>query len=261
MKHPVYALTVTASLCVWLAVTPLDVSAQMLVPEPVVEAPDDLRDDRSSADFTPSLGRIFADTITDFRRLPSLDSAVILSMGGLVAAIGHPADVRVSNGFSIDAVDEEALQRRPDALARATTQLAAALGTYSIGRMTGNQKVAVIGADLVRAQFVSQAVTQAIKFSVGRTRPDGTSLSFPSGHTSSTFARRRCSAPSRLESRNPGLPGRGICRRLTISEATLPQRRRLRRRNRDHGGPHGNHRQRRGPFSRSPRPRHPAVPA
>ena len=54
----------------------------------------------SSSDFTPSLGRIFADTITDFRRLPSLDSAVILSMGGLVAAIGHPADVRVSNGFS-----------------------------------------------------------------------------------------------------------------------------------------------------------------
>ena len=73
-------------------------------------------------------------------------------------------------------------------LGGATTQLAAALGTYSIGRMTGNQKVAVIGADLMRAQFVSQAITQAIKFSVGRTRPDGTSLSFPSGHTASSFA-------------------------------------------------------------------------
>ena len=62
------------------------------------------------------------------------------------------------------------------------------MATYSIGRITGNQKVAVIGADLMRAQFVSQAVTQTIKFSVGRTRPDGTSLSFPSGHTSSAFA-------------------------------------------------------------------------
>jgi membrane-associated phospholipid phosphatase len=70
----------------------------------------------------------------------------------------------------------------------ATTQLAAAFATYSIGRMTGNPKVAVIGADLVRAQFVSQTLTQAIKFSAGRTRPDGTTLSFPSGHTASAFA-------------------------------------------------------------------------
>jgi membrane-associated phospholipid phosphatase len=48
--------------------------------------------------------------------------------------------------------------------------------------------VAVLGADLVRAQFVSQGVTQAIKLSVGRTRPDGTSMSFPSGHSASAFA-------------------------------------------------------------------------
>ena len=70
----------------------------------------------------------------------------------------------------------------------ATTQLAAAFATYSIGRMTGNPKVAVIGADLVRAQFVSQTMTQAIKLGAGRTRPDGTSLSFPSGHSASAFA-------------------------------------------------------------------------
>ena len=143
--------------------------------------------DQSSADFTPSLGRIFADTITDFRRLPSLDSAVILSMGGLVAAIGHPADVRVSNGFSTTQSMKSPFSAG-QTIGAATTQLAGAFATYSIGRMMGNPKVAVIGADLVRAQFVSQAVTQAIKFSVGRTRPDGTSLSFPSGHTSSAFA-------------------------------------------------------------------------
>jgi membrane-associated phospholipid phosphatase len=183
MKHPVYVLIVAACLSVGLAGTPSDVSAQILVPEPVAEA----SIDRLSSDFTPSLGRIFADTITDFRRLPSLDSAVILAMGGLVATIGHPADVRVSNGFST-APSMKGPFTAGQTLGGATTQLAAALGTYSIGRMTGNQKVAVIGADLMRAQFVSQTITQAIKFSVGRTRPDGTSLSFPSGHTASSFA-------------------------------------------------------------------------
>ena len=183
MKHPVYALMITASLSLGLAVTPCNVSAQILAPVSV----DDDPGDQSSSDFTPSLGRIFADTITDFRRLPSLDSAVILSMGGLVAAVGHPADVRVSNGFS-SSQSMKGPFSAGQTVGAATTQLAAAFATYSIGRITGHPKVALIGADLVRGQFVSQAVTQAIKFSAARTRPDGTSLSFPSGHTSSAFA-------------------------------------------------------------------------
>jgi hypothetical protein len=183
MKHPVCALIVAACLSVGLTLSPTDVSAQILAPEPVADA----SGDRPSSDFTPSLGRIFADTITDFRRLPSLDSAVILSIGGVAASLGHPADVRVSTGFSTTQ-SMKAPFSAGQTVGAATTQLAGAFATYSIGRMTGNPKVAVIGADLVRAQFVSQAVTQAIKFSVGRTRPDGTSLSFPSGHTSSAFA-------------------------------------------------------------------------
>jgi membrane-associated phospholipid phosphatase len=48
--------------------------------------------------------------------------------------------------------------------------------------------VASVGADLVRAQVLTQGITQAIKLTAGRTRPDGTSLSFPSGHTASSFA-------------------------------------------------------------------------
>jgi membrane-associated phospholipid phosphatase len=135
----------------------------------------------------PSLGRIFADTITDFRRLPSLDSTVILGMGGVAAMAGHPTDLRLSNSLSASA-SMKGFFSAGEIAGGAATQLAGAFATYSIGRMTGNTKVAVIGADLVRAQFVSQAMTQAIKFSVGRTRPDGTALSFPSGHSASAFA-------------------------------------------------------------------------
>ena len=66
--------------------------------------------------------------------------------------------------------------------------MAAAFATYSLGRATGKTKITAIGADLVSAQIVSQTMTQAIKISVGRTRPDGTSYSFPSGHSASAFA-------------------------------------------------------------------------
>ncbi len=57
-----------------------------------------------------------------------------------------------------------------------------------MGRATGSSRVATIGAKLFRAQVAAQVTTQAIKFGTQRTRPDGTRLSFPSGHTSSSFA-------------------------------------------------------------------------
>lgn len=38
------------------------------------------------------------------------------------------------------------------------------------------------------------SVTQGIRISARRTRPDGTSLSFPSGHTASVFRQQRCSS-------------------------------------------------------------------
>ena len=63
------------------------------------------------------------------------------------------------------------------------------MATYSIGRLTGNSRVARVGAHLLRAQIVSQTVTHSIKAVVKRTRPDGsTQNSFPSGHTSVSFA-------------------------------------------------------------------------
>ncbi len=67
-------------------------------------------------------------------------------------------------------------------------QLGAAFLTYGVGRITGRSRVTSVGAELVRAQPVSQGLTFGIKVSAGRTRPDGTGWSFPSGHASTTFA-------------------------------------------------------------------------
>jgi membrane-associated phospholipid phosphatase len=183
MRQPAYAFLITITLWTGITLIPCDSSAQTLAPVPAAPT----FGGPPAADFTPTLGRIFADTLTDFRRLPSRNSAIILGLGGLTALAGHPSDARLSQSFSGSPSMRGALGAG-QTIGAATTQLAAAFATYSIGRVTGNPKVAVIGADLVRAQFVSQTMTQVIKLGTGRTRPDGTSLSFPSGHSASAFA-------------------------------------------------------------------------
>ena len=75
-----------------------------------------------------------------------------------------------------------------ETLGGAKFQLASALATYGVGRFTKNTRVTQVGADLVRANLVAQALTSGIKLSVRRGRPDGSHFSFPSGHTSVSFA-------------------------------------------------------------------------
>jgi membrane-associated phospholipid phosphatase len=139
----------------------------------------------TNSDFVPSLGQVFTKTLGDFRRLPSLDSAVILGMGGAASMLGHSSDNRLSHSLS---GTSSGFFSPGTMIGASTVQLGAAFATYSLGRATGHPKVAAIGADLVSAQIVSQTLTQAIKFSVGRTRPDGTAYSFPSGHSATAFA-------------------------------------------------------------------------
>ena len=72
---------------------------------------------------------------------------------------------------------------------RSTSRSASALATYVVGRSIHNERVKHLGTDMLSAQIVAQALTQALKFSVQRERPDGSNHhSFPSGHASATFA-------------------------------------------------------------------------
>jgi len=60
---------------------------------------------------------------------------------------------------------------------------------YSLGRVSGSSCAATLGAELLRAQLIAEALTMAMQYSIRRERPDhGSGYSFPSGHTSVTFA-------------------------------------------------------------------------
>jgi membrane-associated phospholipid phosphatase len=64
----------------------------------------------------------------------------------------------------------------------------AAVATMAIGRIGHHPCAARVGADLLQAQLTAAAWTIGIKEVVRRSRPEGSGLSFPSGHTAAAFA-------------------------------------------------------------------------
>jgi membrane-associated phospholipid phosphatase len=128
---------------------------------------------------------LFRDTVSDFRGLASKKPLTILGIGAVAAAAAHVADPSMT---SMLATDRASFLAPGETIGSARAQLAGALATFAAGHITGNATVTAVGADLVSANIVAQTLTGAVKMSVRRGRPDGTQFSFPSGHTSVSFA-------------------------------------------------------------------------
>ena len=130
---------------------------------------------------------LFKTTINDFRQLPSKDTLTWLLIGGAAAAAGKTQDWDITTGFS--KTRSMATMLRPgETIGGARVQLGAAIAAYTVGRIIDKPRVTSLGVDLIRSQIVAQTLTLGIKMAVRRARPDGTEFSFPSGHTSVTFA-------------------------------------------------------------------------
>ncbi len=135
-------------------------------------------------------------TGADFNAFPRRKSTwVILGIGGAAAALAHPADNSVNRRMvGSNAVGKFFAPGKY--IGSAYVQLGTAVGLYTIGRYAlpeskdgkRTNKVSHLGFDLLRAAIVSQALTQGLKYSVRRERPNGKANSFPSGHASATFA-------------------------------------------------------------------------
>ena len=133
--------------------------------------------------------QLFQNLFRDAKRLPSKETALSLGIGGGLALAVHPAD---------DYVYEHATANGPrpffklgSTLGDGWAQVGFAVGSYGTGLIAKNRDLTHFGSDLIRAQVLNVVVTQGVKFSVQRERPEGSSghsYSFPSGHTSSAFA-------------------------------------------------------------------------
>jgi len=134
-----------------------------------------------------SSAQLLTGTVDGFRHLPARDSLGILALGGAATLAAHPFDGEVNEDLSKGTSFRNA--SRPGAVIGGTPfQLGAALTAYAIGRALNKPCVASVGADLVQAQLMATALTVVLKQATGRTRPEGSGPSFPSGHTSTAFA-------------------------------------------------------------------------
>ena len=162
-----------------------DAWAQTVAPAPQTAPPSATSSSLETPSSNPS--NLIVAAAQDFTRLVSRDSAVLLTIGGVAAALGHSVDRPVSSGMSNARWLDDAFDPG-ETIGGARMQAAGAVATYALGHLTSNATVTTIGADLIRAQIVTQTLTTAIKAAAQRTRPDGTQYSFPSGHSAVTFA-------------------------------------------------------------------------
>lgn len=134
------------------------------------------------------MGALVKDLVQDVKHLPSKENVLWTVTGGALALAVHPLDDNVQRGLGDN--DTAATIFKPGAVVgQFGTLLGAGAATYLTGRFSDKPRVSHLGMDLIQALLISQGLSQGIKFAARRERPDGTTRnSFPSGHSSGTFA-------------------------------------------------------------------------
>lgn len=124
----------------------------------------------------------------DLVALPSITNAGILATGGALALVFHNNhDARLHN-WVLQQDASSPSSSVGNVIGDGITQGAAAVAVWLAGRASDSRRVENTGANMIRAQVLNGVLTQGLKLAVDRTRPDGGSHAFPSGHTSAAFA-------------------------------------------------------------------------
>jgi len=125
----------------------------------------------------------------DVKHLPSKSNLYIAALGGGLALAAHPADENFNRRL-ISHYDVVNTAFKPGKIVGQTPlQVGAAILTYTYGRVFDQPKVSHFGMDLIRAQIINDVLTQTLKITTHRERPNHEDRrSFPSGHASITFA-------------------------------------------------------------------------
>src|SRR5262245_28646527 len=119
----------------------------------------------------PSVGTILKDVPHDLWNFLSWDTAKVLAIGGGAALAVHPLDDNFADELETNV-------RLNDAMGPGKTvgafglQALFGVAVYTTGRVGGKGRLAQAGADILRAQILSQSYVQVLKFTVRRERPD-----------------------------------------------------------------------------------------
>jgi membrane-associated phospholipid phosphatase len=126
--------------------------------------------------------------VTDVKHLPSRENLIWAGVGGGLALAVHPADDNINQALR-DSTTADRVFKAGEILGSLPTLLGTASVVYAVGRLQDKPKVSHVGMDLIRSLIISEGVTQTLKYTTRRERPDGSGrTSFPSGHAADTFA-------------------------------------------------------------------------
>jgi len=135
------------------------------------------------------LHALFRELGQDFTHLASKDNVYVAAIGGAAALAVHPADQTLNAHLRSHYTLVNDIFAPAKYFGDTPEQIALSLGTYAVGRWLDAPKVSHLGMDLIRAQIITEALVEPLKFSTRRERPDGSNRqSFPSGHAAVTFA-------------------------------------------------------------------------
>jgi membrane-associated phospholipid phosphatase len=123
----------------------------------------------------------------DIKHLPSWENVFWAGAGGGAAAALHPLDPTANADLSGPFLDKFF---KPGAiLGQSYTLLPVAATIYFVGRASNHPRISHMGSDLIQSILIAELMTQTIKYSVRRERPDqSNTFSFPSGHAADTMA-------------------------------------------------------------------------
>jgi membrane-associated phospholipid phosphatase len=123
----------------------------------------------------------------DVTHLPSRQNLFWVGVGTGLSFAAHPFDTQVNENLSGNTLNR--VFAPGSILGQSYTLLGAAGTIFAVGRIKGQPKVSHMGMDLVRSVLIAEFMTEALKYTVRRERPDGSGASsFPSGHAADTMA-------------------------------------------------------------------------
>src|SRR4029078_4881301 len=99
-----------------------------------------------------TFGMFLRDLGQDFRHLPSLQTGIILGIGGGLATAVHGEDAEITKRWAASGI-LDAVFEAVGTLGGVGVQLGGAVGTYALSRAIGNPRAALLGVDLVRGQI------------------------------------------------------------------------------------------------------------
>jgi membrane-associated phospholipid phosphatase len=123
----------------------------------------------------------------DVTHLPSRENLLWVGIGTGLSFAAHPLDPHANGDLSGATLNKVFA---PGAILGQSYTLLGIAGTiYAAGRIKDEPKISHTGMDLIRSVAIAEFMTQSLKYTVRRERPDGSGAnSFPSGHAADTMA-------------------------------------------------------------------------